>query len=91
MRMRLLFAPLTARACGLGCENEPKSDEVIPIADVPAKIMDVAKKELPGYNFDTAFKMKIDGKDAYEVRGKNNKGKTREVEIATDGEVLRVE
>jgi hypothetical protein len=89
MRVCLLFAPLLVVACG--CENEPKSDEVIPIADVPVKILNVAKKELPGYTFDTAFKMKIEGKDAYEVRGKNSRGKTREVEIAVDGKVLRVE
>jgi hypothetical protein len=35
--------------------------------------------------------MKIDGKDAFEVRGKDKKGKVREVEVSATGEVLGVE
>lgn len=91
MRIRLLFAPLLVAAFGPGCESEPKSDELVPLGDVPAKVLDVAKKELPGYTFETAYKMKIDGKDAYEVRGKNSRGKRREVEVGVDGAVLRIE
>jgi uncharacterized membrane protein YkoI len=53
--------------------------------------MEVARKELPGYTFDTAYKMKIDGKDAYEVRGKDKRGKVREVEVSAAGEVLAIE
>lgn len=75
----------------VGCENEPKSDDVVPIDQVPANIMEVARKQLPGYTFDTAYKMKIDGKDAFEVRGKDKKGKVREVEVSATGEVLGVE
>jgi uncharacterized membrane protein YkoI len=58
---------------------------------VPPKVMEAARKELPGYTFDTAYKMKIDGKDAYEVRGKDKRGKVREVEVSATGEVLGVE
>ena len=53
--------------------------------------MDVARKELPGFTFDTVYKMKIEGKDAYEVRGKDRRGKVREVEVSADGEVIAVE
>jgi hypothetical protein len=53
--------------------------------------MEVARKQLPGYTFDTVYKMKIDGKDAYEVRGKDKKGKVREVEVSATGEVIAVE
>ena len=38
------------------------------------------------FYFDTAYKMKINGKDAYEVRGKDNRGKIREVEVSATGE-----
>ena len=75
----------------LGCENEPKSDDIIPIEQVPAKVMEAARKELPGLKFDTAYKMKIEGKDAYEVRGKDKRGKIREVEVSATGEVLGIE
>jgi hypothetical protein len=34
---------------------------------------------------------KIQGKDAYEVRGKDKRGKVREVEVSADGEVLAIE
>jgi hypothetical protein len=76
----------------LGCtSNPPKSDEIVPIDEVPANIMEVARKQLPGYTFDTAYKMKIEGKDAYEVRGKDKRGKVREVEVSATGEVIAIE
>lgn len=75
----------------LGCENEPKSDDIVPIESVPPKVMEAARKELPGLTFDTVYKMKIDGKDAYEVRGKDKRGKVREVEVSATGEVPGIE
>jgi hypothetical protein len=76
----------------IGCESSPpKSDDIVPIDQVPAIVMDVARKQLPGYTFDTVYKMKIDGKDAYEVRGKDKRGKVREVEVSADGELIAVE
>jgi uncharacterized membrane protein YkoI len=76
----------------LGCTSAPpESDAIIPIDKVPASVMEVARKQLPGYTLDTAYKMKIDGKDAYEVRGKDKRGKVREVEVSAAGEVLAIE
>jgi len=48
-------------------------------------------QDAPRLHFDTAYKMKIDGKDAFEVRGKDKKGKVREVEVSPTGEILGVE
>jgi len=82
--MMLIFA--------LGCTSSPpESDDIVPIDQVPANVMDVARKQLPGYTFETAYKMKIDGKNAYEVRGKDKRGKVREVEVSATGEVLAIE
>lgn len=82
--MMLIFA--------LGCASRPPdSDPIVPIEQVPANVVEVARKQLPGYTFDTAYKMKIDGKDAYEVRGKDKRGKVREVEVSAAGEVLAIE
>jgi hypothetical protein len=76
----------------LGCGGEPpESDEIVPIERVPPNVMEVARKTLPGYTFDTVYKMNVDGKDAYEVRGKDGRGKVREVEVTATGEVLGVE
>jgi uncharacterized membrane protein YkoI len=84
-----LFALLMILATG--CESEPKSDDIVPIEQVPANVMESARKQLPGFTFDTVYKMKLDGKDAYEVRGKDRRGKVREVEVSATGEVLGVE
>ena len=89
--MRTFPLALAPIILAFGCENEPKAEQIVPMEQVPAKVMEVARKELPGYTFDTAYKMKIDGKDVYEVRGKDKKGKIREVEVFATGEVLAVE
>jgi uncharacterized membrane protein YkoI len=82
--MMLVFA--------LGCASSPPpSDVIVSIDQVPTNVMEVARKQLPGYKFDTAYKVKIDGKDAYEVRGKDSRGKVREVEVSATGEVLAIE
>jgi hypothetical protein len=79
-------------ALAVGCgEGKPQADEVVPIGSVPSAVMETARKTLPGLKFDTAFKMKVNGKDAYEIRGKDKKGKTREVEVSATGEVLEIE
>ncbi len=75
----------------LGCESRPTADQVVPLDQVPPALMEIARKQLPDITFDTAYKMKVDGQDAYELRGKNKQGKTREVELSATGEVLEVE
>lgn len=74
-----------------GCESRPAPDQLVPIDRVPAGLMDVARKTLPGVTFDVAYKMKVDGQDAYEIKGKTKEGKTREVEVSAAGEVIEIE
>jgi hypothetical protein len=74
-----------------GCEKEPTSDEMIPIESVPPNVMEAARTHLPGLTFDTAYKIKVQGKDAYEVRGKDKRGKIREVEVSATGEFIAIE
>jgi hypothetical protein len=76
----------------LGCSHSPpRSDPIVPIEEVPITVMDVARKQLPDFTFDTVYKMKVNGRDAYEVRGKDKRGKVREVEVTPDGEVIAIE
>jgi hypothetical protein len=74
-----------------GCGEARKPDEVVPISQVPAALLEAAKRALPDYKLEIAYKIKVNGKDAYEIRGKNPQGKVREVEIGTDGKVIEVE
>jgi hypothetical protein len=92
MKIVAVVVVMLAFFLAFGCGGTPpQSDPVVPIEEVPPKIMDVARKELPGLTFDTVYKMNIGGKDAYEVRGKDKRGKVREVEVSADGEVIAVE
>ncbi|MCA1685335.1 MAG: PepSY domain-containing protein [Planctomycetia bacterium] len=91
MRRRDAFVLHLSLLAAAGCAGEPQSDEIVPVDKVPAAIMATARKELPGYTFDTVYKIRVGGKDAYEVRGKDKRGKVREVEISTTGEVLAIE
>ncbi|WP_435018848.1 PepSY domain-containing protein [Tundrisphaera sp. TA3] len=91
MRAVLQSFVIAAGLALCGCGGTPMSDPIVPLDQVPAPILTKAREALPGYTFDTAYLMNIDGKAAYEIRGKNKQGKVREVEIASDGTVLGIE
>jgi hypothetical protein len=76
--------------CGCGPTITP--DEVVPLDKVPPAIMRKAQETLPGFKVTGVWRKKIeDGRDVFEVRGKNKQGQTREVEISPEGEVVTVE
>jgi hypothetical protein len=89
--MNRLLPALAALCLAAGCESQPRADAIVPLDRVPPQVMDVARKELPGYTFDTAYKTTVAGKEAYEIRGKDKRGKVREVEVSATGEVLAIE
>jgi hypothetical protein len=78
-------------AVALGCGEQVERDAVVPLDQVPPTVMKVAKAKLPGITFQTAWKVKAEGKEAYEVRGQTKKGQTRDIMIAADGQVLEVD
>jgi hypothetical protein len=88
-KTRLGFVPLLFALAG--CGGEPKGDEIVAIEQVPPKVMEVAHKELPEITFDKIYKMKVNGKEAFDIHGKDKKGKIRGVEVSATGEVLGVE
>ena len=81
--------------CGLllaGCgEGKVESPEKIALDKVPAKIMDIARKEWPGLEYEQAYLGKFQGETAYKIRGRDDDGKLREVEISAEGKVLEKE
>lgn len=88
---RLTFVLAGSLLMAGGCAEEVRRDQPLKMADVPEEILKVAEKELPDIKFDQAWKTKFKGQDAYELRGKNNRGRVREVEVSTSGQVLEVE
>jgi hypothetical protein len=88
-----LSFPLVS-GCGEREEEEEKfSRRTITVKDVPAAVMESAAKELPGVDFTEAWK-NVDADSSlhsYEIRGRNAKGKIREVRIAADGKILEIE
>jgi hypothetical protein len=84
---------LALASCGES-EKEPEfARRATTVAEVPATVMDVAKKELPGVEFTDAWKnVDRDGKfHSYELRGHASNGKIREVRVSAEGKVLEKE
>ncbi|HUY90114.1 MAG TPA: hypothetical protein VMV10_15360 [Pirellulales bacterium] len=90
MRRLLVFLAIGVLAAS-GCGEAARRDEPVKMSDVPEDILKVAQERLPNIKFDQAWKTKFKGQDAYELRGKNDRGKVQEVEVSTSGEVLEVE
>lgn len=75
----------------VGCERKQVTKEMVPLDKISAEVMDVATKTLPDVKFESARKIKINGEDAYEIRGKMPNGKIREAEVSVSGKVLEIE
>ena len=73
--------------CVAGCESGAK-DELIPLEKLPDGLLKTAQEKLPEVQFENALKR---GDGSYEVRGKDPKGKVRDVEMSATGEVLEIE
>ncbi len=84
------FAALLVVACCVGCGSEPAPSTVVPVSDVRPDLMEVAQKALPRVKFESARRIKANGEDAYQIRGKLPTGKVREVEVSVSGKVVAV-
>ena len=58
------------------------------VEDVPANLHQIADENLPDVKFDQAIR-RSDG--TYEIRGKDAKGKVRDIDLAADGKVIEIE
>lgn len=84
--MHRVFAGFLMCLAG-GCSAAAK-DELVPLDSVPASVMDIAKEKLPDVTFDQALK-RSDG--SFEIRGKDKKGKVRDIDLKANGEILEIE
>jgi hypothetical protein len=88
-RVAVLFLLL---AVGAGCGSKPAAkSEFVPVAEIQPELVKVAEKALPNVKFENARKIKVNGEDVYEIRGKMPNGKIREVEVSAAGKVVEVE
>jgi hypothetical protein len=83
----LALALLTAAGCGEQIERL----EAVPLDQLPPGSLEAAAKAVPGVEFNQARKAKFNGQDAFEIRGKDKRGKIREVEVSTSGKILEIE
>ena len=83
-----LLTVLLVASCSIGCGRPASGLTTLRLEDVPPDLMKIAKEQLPGVTFDTAWK-KASG--TFEIRGKAPNGKIREVDIRPDGTIEEVE
>ena len=80
-----------------GCGEEGVTPDTIrkplPIAEVPDLVLKAAQKDLPDVTFTDAFENLEKGVtlQSYEIKGRNAKGKIREVRVSLTGEILERE
>ncbi len=91
LRRSLLMTLLLALpACG-SPEPIAKVPDSIALDKIPAEILAEARNQLPGVEFEQAWIEQEDGKTAYEIRGRDDQGKTREVKLSATGELIEIE
>lgn len=99
-RIRRTAAALLASILGLGLaagcgeeESTRRPRRTVTIEQLPAEVLDAAKKRLTGVELTDAWQnLNPDGTfDSYEVRGRAANGKVREVKVSLTGEILEEE
>ena len=92
MRFVTWFSGLLIVAAS-GCGEVLEPTEMIPVENLPEPVLKTAKEKLPDVKFDTAWKEheQEDGEEVFEVRGKANGGKTRDIKVTASGKVLEVD
>ena len=83
MRHRWILAILLIA----GCSERPKGENVL-LEQVPESVMKVAKEKLPGVRFEQAWKTPNGN---FEVRGKTQNGKVRDIQLKPDGTVVEID
>jgi hypothetical protein len=84
----LAVLALVVAGCGT---KQDAPNTFVPISEVQPDLVKIAEKTLPDVKFENARKIKVNGEDVYEIRGKMPNGKIREVEVSAAGKVVEVE
>ena len=94
MRRLFVVAILLAAVCGCA-ENDgddvAKVKTPLRLDQVPAVVLQAAKKAKPELTFFAAAKDKFNGQETIELKGRNKNGKITELEVSPEGKVLGVD
>jgi prepilin-type processing-associated H-X9-DG protein len=82
---------LSTFGCGDDDDYAEGPKTPIPLDQVPAVVLQAAKRAAPDLSFFAAYKDKFDGQESIEIRGKTKSGKIKEIEVSPDGKVLGTE
>lgn len=82
---------LATFGCGERDDDAGFAKKPMAMDQVPAVVLQAAKKAAPDLTFYAAYKDKFEGKDSIELKGKTKTGKIKEVEVSPDGTVLGTE
>lgn len=85
--MRHVLMVLVLAVLVVGCDSKPKGENV-DLDKVPEPAMKVAKERLPDVKFEQAWKTPNGN---YEIRGKAQNGKVRDIQVKPNGEVVEVD
>lgn len=83
--MRAILAALVA-LLALGCGGAKVEKSPLKVEEVPPEIMKIAKEKLPDVAFTDAYKENGN----FELRGKDKRGKLREIDITPEGKVVEL-
>jgi hypothetical protein len=83
--MRYLIA-VAVVLLAIGCGDRHVAD--VPLDQVPEPVMKSAHEKLPDVKFEQAWKT---ANGNYEVRGKEKSGKTRDIQVKPNGEVVEID
>jgi hypothetical protein len=97
-RSTALLGVLAFLAVGFaGCAEEGVTSSTIrkkiAVKDVPAPVVEAARKAMSDCEIEDAFENRENGKtlQSYEIRGRNKRGKIREARVGLDGKILEME
>lgn len=83
-----LFALPFFSGCTAPKPAEPSGEVKVAVDDLPAGVLDAAKKQQPGVDFQWAEKRWDDGVLVYKLQGQSGEGKIHEVDVTATGEVV---
>ena len=81
----IFFTAVTVPVFG---DDDHDGSKIVPVKQVPALVINAAKKEVPGIKITGAEKEENDDETIYELKG-NAAGKEYEIKISSQGKVLK--
>ncbi|RAI56067.1 hypothetical protein DOO78_22770 [Roseicella frigidaeris] len=87
----LAAAPALAQQQRQGQEAREHNEQEIQLSEVPQAAMQAAQRALGGVQITEAARVTVDGRQLYELEGKDASGREVEVYVTADGTVVRRE